>query len=119
MAWQCGCFPPRVHDDQVGRCGECGYTAPPASVPATGSALDDAERSRLVGWADWLDAQVAGRFEGIVAVGISALVRSIRSNPEQAWGRIEALGAVIEGARRWTREGVQPDPAALDALIVR
>lgn len=114
-AWQCGCTPPVAYSADHARCEVCGYVRPPALAP--GEALTDDQRSRWIGYAQWLDRQLAGRTEGIIGIGLGALIRRLSADPEGSWRTLSGLERVLAEARAWTIEGTDPTTDALDAVV--
>ena len=130
MAWQCGCTPPKVYQDDQAECGECHYISPAevekrqaAPQPPQALALDglsDEQRLRLIGYAQWLDQYLSGKagsFDPVTAAGIAAILRGARTQPDRTWHTIQAAGAVLDGARHWVQTGEPPDTAPIDRLL--
>src|SRR5512146_56868 len=127
VPWYCGCVPPKVQPAGTSVCVDCGFIAPPE--PANGVALPQVppaallspdERARMLGLAEWLDAEIAKRPDVVmspVGTGLSLMIGRVRENPDAAYRQIVDAAAAAQGMIGWVTEAVPPDPSYLDRLI--
>lgn len=115
--WQCNCGTVRPIENP-GPCEACGFVAPPVEPAAPAMPADEA--GRLLGLAEWLDAQVAARpaiAVSPVGAGLSLLIDAAKRDPSATWRQLTDGAAALDGIIRWVRDAVPPDPAYIERLI--
>jgi hypothetical protein len=119
--WYCGCTPPKVHPAGTTVCLDCGFIAPPdVPPPAPAPILTPDERARMLGLAEWLDAEVAKRPKialSPVGTGLSLMIDRARREPDAAYQQIMDATSAAQGLIAWVTQAVPPDPSYLERLI--